>query len=181
MIRISLGMDSRWGYSQNYLLYKVQELQVCSDVIRVDQCTHDLYVYMMRVDQCTHKLYVYMMNIIFSRYLDKFVLVFIDNILVYSKNKEEHEEHLCIVLQVLREHQLYTKFSKCDFCKPQIQYLSHIISKTGIAVDPKKIRAIEYWPTPTCATGIRSFLGLAGYYRKFIENFSRITCPMFTL
>ena len=77
-----------------------------------------------------------MMNIIFSRYLDKFVLVFIDDILVYLKNKEEHEEHLCRVLQVLREHQLYAKFSNCDFYKSQIQYLGDIISKTGIVVDP---------------------------------------------
>ena len=80
-----------------------------------------------------------MMNNIFSKYLDKFVLVFIDDILVYSKNKEEHEEHLHIVLRVLREHQLYAKFSKCDFYKPQIQYLGHIISEAGIAVDPENI------------------------------------------
>ena len=92
-----------------------------------------------------------MMNNIFNRYLDKFVLVFIDDILVYSKNKEEH---LRIVLQVLREHQLYAKFSKCDFYKPQIQYLGHIISKTGIVVDPKKIKAIKDWPTPTSVTDI---------------------------
>ena len=83
------------------------------------------------------------MNRIFSRYLDKFVLVFIDTILVYAKNKEEHEEHIRIVLQVLREHQLYAKFSKYDFYKPKIQYLGHIIFKTGIAVDPKNVRAIK--------------------------------------
>ena len=76
-----------------------------------------------------------MMNIIFGRYMDKFILIFIDDILVYSKNKEEHEEHLRVVLQVLREHHLYAKFSKCDFYKPQIQYLGHIISETVIAVD----------------------------------------------
>ena len=84
-----------------------------------------------------------MMNNIFSKYLDKFVLVFIDNILVYSKNKEEHEEHLCIVLRVLREHQLYAKFSKCDFYKPKIQCLGHIISEPRILVDPKNIQAIK--------------------------------------
>ena len=81
------------------------------------------------------------MNNIFSKYLDEFVLVFIDNILVYSKNKEEHEEHLRIVLQVLREHRFYAKFSKYDFYQPQIQYLGHIISKAGIAVDQENI-----WP-----------------------------------
>ena len=82
---------------------------------------------------------------------------------------------------MLRENHLYAKFSKCDFYKAQIQYLSHIISKTGIDVDPKNIRAIEDWPTPTSVTDIRCFLGLTGYYKKFIENFSRIACPMTAL
>ena len=99
------------------------------------------------------------MNNIFSKYLDKFVLFFIDDILVFSKSKEEHEEDLFIVLQVLQEHQLYAKFCKCDFYKPQIQYLGHSIPKTGIAMDLKKIRAIEYFPTHTSVTEIRSFLG----------------------
>ena len=122
-----------------------------------------------------------MMNIIFSRYMDKFVLVFIDDILVYSKNKEEHEEYLQVVLQVLREHHIYTKFSKCDFYKPHIQYIGHIISKTEITVDSENIKAIKDWPTPTSVIDIRSFLGLARYYGNFIENFSRITCPMMAL
>ena len=100
------------------------------------------------------------MNNIFNKYLDKFVLVFIDDILIYSKSKEEYEEHLCIVIKVLQEHQLYAKFSKCDFHQPQIQYLGHIISETGIDVDPKKIKSIMDWPTPTSVTDIRSFLGL---------------------
>ena len=83
------------------------------------------------------------MNNIFSTYLDKFILVFIDDILVYSKSKEEHGEHLCIVLHVLWEHQIYAKFSKCDFYKPQIQYLGHIISKKEIAMGPEEIKAME--------------------------------------
>ena len=90
--------------------------------------------------------------------MDKFVLVFIDDILVYSKNKKKQEEHLRMVLWVLREHQLYAKFSKCDFYKPHIQYLGHIISEIGIAVDPKNIRAIKDWPTPTSVNGFRSFV-----------------------
>ena len=122
-----------------------------------------------------------MMNNIFSKYLDKFVLVFIDDILVHCKSKHEHKEHLCIVLQVLQKHKLYAKFNKCDFYKPQTQFLGHIISKTGIAVGPENIRSIEYWPTHTSVTEIRSFLGLAGYYRKFIDKFSRITCLMTVL
>ena len=108
-------------------------------------------------------------------------MVFIDNILVYSKSKEGHEEHLWIVLQVLQEHQFYARFRKCDFYKPQIQYLGHIIFKKGIDMDPKKIKAIEDWPTPTSVTDIRSFLGLAGYYQNFIEKFLRISCPMTAL
>ena len=100
--------------------------------------------------------------------------------LIYSKSKEEHEEHLCIVLH-LWEHQLYTKFSKYDFYKPQIHCLSHIISKKGISFDSKNIKSIEDWPTPTSVTNIRSFFGLAGYYRKLIKKFSRIACPMTSL
>ena len=119
-----------------------------------------------------------MMSNIFSKCLDKFVLVFIDDILVHSKIKEEHEEHLRIVLRLLWEHHIYAKFSKCDFYKPHIQYLGHIISEKGIAIDLKNIKSIDNWPTPTNATEIRSFLGLAGYYQKSIGNLLRICCPM---
>ena len=118
------------------------------------------------------------MNNIFSKYLDKFVLVFIDDILCYYKNKEEQEEYLRIVLWVLREHKPCAKFSKCDFYKLQIQYLGHIISEIGIAMDPEKIKSIKDCPIPTSVTDIRSFLGLTRYYRKFIDNFSRIGCSM---
>jgi hypothetical protein len=88
------------------------------------------------------------MNNVLSKFLDKFVLVFIDDILIYSKNREEHEEHLRLVLQVLREHQLYAKFSKCDFFQNQKHYLGHVISEEGVVVDPDKIRSIMEWPTP---------------------------------
>ena len=106
--------------------------------------------------------------------LDKFVLVFLKYILVYSKNEEEHEEHLRLTLQVLKEHQLYAKMSKCDFYKDRIQYLGHIILEEGISVDPDKIKAIMNWPTPRNVTDIRYFMGLAGYYRRFIEGFSKV-------
>jgi len=109
------------------------------------------------------------MNSVFHQYLDKFVLVFIDDILIYSQNIKEHEEHLRIVLQTVWEHQLYGKFSKCDFYKDQIQYLGHIITKEGIVVDPEKIKTIMEWPTPKDVADIRSFMGLAGYYPRFIE------------
>ena len=114
------------------------------------------------------------MNSVFSRYLDKFVLVFLDDILVYCKNEKEHEEHLRLTLQVLREHQLYAKLSKCDFYRDRIQYLGHIILEEGISVDPEKIEGIMNWPTPRNVTNVRPFMGLAGYYRRFIEGFSRV-------
>jgi hypothetical protein len=122
-----------------------------------------------------------LMNNVLSKFLDKFVLVFIDDILIYSKNREEHEEHLRLVLQVLREHQLYAKFNKCDFFEKQIHYLGHVLSKEGVAVDLDKIRSIMEWPTPKDVSDIRSFMGLAGYYRRFIKDFSRIGCPITAL
>ena len=95
-----------------------------------------------------------LMNIVLSKYLDKPVIVFIDDILIYSKTKEEHDEHLYIILQVLREHKLYAKFSKCKFFKDKIQYLGHVIFKEGISVDPGKIRAIMEWPVPKCVLDV---------------------------
>ena len=112
------------------------------------------------------------------KYLDKFVVVFIDDILIYSKIEEEHKEHLKIVLQELREHQLFANFSKCDFLKDKIKYLGHVVTKEGIFVDPEKIRAIEYWLVPKDVTDVRSFMGIIGYYRRFIEGFSRIENPI---
>ena len=111
-------------------------------------------------------------------FLDKFVVVFIDDIMVYSKNKEEHEEHLRLVLEKLREHQLYAKFSKCEFWLKEVGLLGYVISGEGIAVDPTKVQIVTEWLAPTSVSEIRSFLGLAGYYRRFIENFSKIAKPM---
>jgi hypothetical protein len=122
-----------------------------------------------------------LMKNVLSKFLDKFVLVFIDDILIYSKNREEHEEHLRLVLQVLREHQLYAKFSKCDFFQKKIHYLGHVLSKEGVAVDPDKIRSIMEWPTPKDVSDIRSFMGSTGYYRRFIKDFSKIGCPITAL
>eukprot|EP00253_Pinus_taeda_P019524 PITA_19524 len=122
-----------------------------------------------------------MMNNVFHQFLDKFVLIFIDDTLIYSRSQEEHEKHLRMVLQTLREHQLYAKFSKCDFFKEEIQYLGHVITKEGIAVDPEKIKTIMEWPIPKDVADIRSFMGLAGYYRRFVEGFSRIAYPITSL
>ena len=109
-----------------------------------------------------------MMNKVFMEFLDKFVVVFIDDILVYSKNEEEHKEHLRLVLEKLREHQLYAKFSKCEFWLKEVGFLGHVISGEGIVVDPTKVQSVTEWLAPTLVGEIRSFLGLAGYYRWFI-------------
>ena len=115
---------------------------------------------------------------IFNPYLDQFVVVFIDDILVYSKTLEDHEKHLRIILQTLREHQLYAKFSKCEFWLKEVSFLGHIISKDGIKVDPAKVGAVSKWKRPENPTKSRSFIGLAGYYWRFVKDFSKIAGPM---
>ncbi|WVZ60291.1 hypothetical protein U9M48_010336, partial [Paspalum notatum var. saurae] len=122
-----------------------------------------------------------LMNKVFMDGLDKYVIVFIDDILVYSKTIEEHEEHLRKVLETLRSHQLYAKFSKCEFWLEKISYLGHIITAEGVAVDPEKIKAVMEWPQPTNVSEVRSFIGLAGFYRRFIGGFAKIAQPMTAL
>jgi hypothetical protein len=122
--------------------------------------------------------FMYLMNSVFIPELEKFVMVFIDDILVYSKNEEEYEQHLQIILQRLRDHQLYAKFTKCAFWLKEVLFLGHVISAEGITVDPSKIQEVLDWKSPRSVTRIRSFLRLAGYYHRFIPNFSKITKPM---
>ena len=119
-----------------------------------------------------------LMNRVFHEYLDRFVIVFIDDILVYSKSQEEHEEHLRMVLQILRDKKLYAKLKKCEFWLNQVVFLGHVISRDGITVDPSKIEAVVNWAVPTNVSEVRSFLGLAGYYRRFVEGFSSIATPL---
>jgi hypothetical protein len=122
-----------------------------------------------------------LMNNVINKFLDRFVLVFIEDILVYSKNREYHEDHIILVLEVLRELQLYAKIRKCDFFHKQVHYLGHVISEEGVAIDPEKIRSIMEWPTPKDVSDIRSFMGLVGYYIRFIKGFSKIGCPITAL
>ncbi|RVW79757.1 Transposon Ty3-G Gag-Pol polyprotein [Vitis vinifera] len=119
-----------------------------------------------------------LMNRVFKPYLDQFVVVFIDDILVYSRSREEHEGHLSIVLQTLRDKQLYAKLKKCEFWLDRISFLGHVVSNDGISVDPGKVDPVANWRRPSTVTEIRSFLGLAGYYRRFIEGFSKIALPL---
>ena len=119
-----------------------------------------------------------LMHRVFQPYKDRFVVVFVDEILIYSKSEEDHEGHLRVILQTLREHQLYAKFSKCEFCLTKVRFLGHVVSALGVFMDPEKVEIVINWERPKSIFKIRSFLGLARYYRRFIEDFSRLAAPM---
>ena len=119
-----------------------------------------------------------LMNRIFKKYLDKFVIVFIDDIFIYSKSKEEHAEHLKFILEILRQEKLYAKFSKCEFWLREVQFLGHVVSSEGIKVDSAKIEAVVHWERPKTPTEVRSFMGLAGYYRRFVKDFAKLAMPL---
>jgi hypothetical protein len=160
-------IDLRSGYHQ----IKIQ----ASDIPKTAFLTrYGMYEYLVMSFGLTNApaYFMYLMNSVFMPELDKFVVVFIDDILVYSKNEEEHVGHLDVVLQRLREHRLYAKLSKCDFWLKEIKFLGHTISQVGIAVDPDKVQEVMNWKPPTTIRQVRSFLGLAGYYRRFIPDFS---------
>jgi hypothetical protein len=166
-------IDLRSGYHQ----LKIR----ASDIPKIAFITwYSLYEYMVMSFGLTNApaYFMYRMNKVFMDYLDKFMVVFIDNILIFSKNEEEHDEHLHLVLQKLRENQLYAKLNKCEFWLKEVSFLRHIISEGGISVDPSKVKDILSWKTPQNVSDIRSFLGLVGYYRRFIEGFSKISKPM---
>jgi hypothetical protein len=114
--------------------------------------------------------FMYLMNQVFMKYLDKFVVVFIDDILVYSRSEVEHEGHRLLALQKLREHRLYAKLSKCQFWIKEVAFLGHVISKGGISVDPSKVQDVLSWNAPTSVGDILSFLGLAGYYQRIFKD-----------
>jgi len=122
----------------------------------------------------TSVIFMDLMNCVFSPYLDRFVVVFLDGILVYSKNEEEHTEHLRVVIQTLRQEQLHAKLSKYELWLESITFLCHVVSKEGISMDPSKFQSMKDWSVPKSITEIKSFIGLAGYYQKFMQDFSKI-------
>jgi ribonuclease HI len=166
-------IDLRSGYHQ----LKIQKSDIRKTAFRT---RYGLYEYTVMSFGLTNAptYFMYLMNKVFVEYLDKFVGVFIDDILIFSKTKEEHEDHLRLVLEKLRSHQLYAKFSKCDFWLTEVAFLGHIISAGGISVDPGKVRDVLNWIPPSTASEIRSFLELAAYYRWFIKDFPKIAKPM---
>ncbi|XP_052732508.1 uncharacterized protein LOC108341297 [Vigna angularis] len=166
-------IDLRSGYHQ----IRVKEGDIHKTAFR-SRYGHYEYVVMPFGVTNAPAIFMDYMNRIFRPYLDKFVVVFIDDILIYSKNFDEHDDHLRIVLSVLREKELYAKRSKCEFWMKEIQFLGHVVSAGGISVDPAKVKAVLDWESPRSVTEVRSFVGLAAYYRRFIEGFSKIVAPL---
>nr|GEX64940.1 putative reverse transcriptase domain-containing protein [Tanacetum cinerariifolium] len=166
-------IDLRSGYHQ----LRVWEEDVSKMAFRTQYGHYEFQVMQFGL---TNALAVFMdlMNRVYKPYLDKFVIVFIDDILIYLKNNKEHEEHLRTILKLLKKEELYAKFSKCEFWIPKVQFLGHVINNEGIHVDLAKIESIKDWVSPKSPTEIRQFLGLAGYYRRFIVGFSKIAKPM---
>jgi hypothetical protein len=171
--KVFLKVDLRSGYHQTLIHPE--------DIHKTAFSTsYGLYEYLVMLFGLINApaYFIYLMNSVFMSKLEKFVMVFIDDILVYSKNEEEHEQHLHTILQWLRNHQLYVKFSKCAFWLKEVPFLGHVILAESIAVDPSKVQEVLDWKPPRSVTQIRSFLRLVGYYHRFIPNFSKIAKPM---
>ena len=171
--RVYSKIDLRSGYHQ----LRVQESDVPKTAFRT---RYEHYEFLLMPFGLTNAPAAFMdlMNPVFQPYLDRFVIIFIDDILVYSGSSEEHSEHLRIVLQTLRERQLYTNLIKCQFWLDKVAFLGHVISAERVSVDPQKIEVVVNWKPPKNVSEVRSFLGLAGYYRKFVEGFSKLAAPL---
>jgi hypothetical protein len=169
-------IDLRLGYHQ----LKIWELDIPKTTFRT---RYGLYEYTVMSFGLTNSpaYFMYLMNKMFMEYLNKFVVVFINDILIFSKTEEEHEKHLRMVLEKLRSNQLYAKFSKCEFWLTEVAFLRHVISTGGVSVDPSKVKDVLNWMPHTNALEIQSFLGLAGYYHRFIKDSSKIAKPMTSL
>ncbi|GJU12266.1 putative reverse transcriptase domain-containing protein [Tanacetum coccineum] len=166
-------IDLRSGYHQ----LRVREEDIPKTAFRTRYGHYEFQVMPFGLTNAP-AVFMDLMNRVCKPYLDKFVIVFIDDILIYSRNEKEHEEHLKIILELLKKEELYAKFSKCEFWINTVKFLGHVIDSSGIHVDPAKIEAVKNWASPTTPSEIRQFLGLAGYYRRFIEGFSKIAKPM---
>ncbi|GJW19865.1 reverse transcriptase domain-containing protein [Tanacetum coccineum] len=166
-------IDLRSGYHQ----LRVREEDIPKTAFRTRYGHYEFQVMPFGLTNAP-AVFMDLMNRVCKPYLDKFVIVFIDDILIYSRNEEEHASHLRIILELLRKEKLYAKFSKCDFWIHIVQFLGHLIDNQGLHVDPAKIEAVKNWTSPATPTEVRQFLGLAGYYRRFIEGFSKIAKPL---
>jgi len=166
-------IDLRLGYHQ----LKIKQGDVLKTAFQTRYVHYEFLVLAFGLTNAP-AYFIDLMNRVFHTVLDKFVVVFVDDILVYSKSKEDHMEHLRIILKTLAEHKLYAKLKKCEFWIEKVHFLGHVISAEGISMDPAKVATVVNWPKPTNITEIQSFLGMAGYYRRFVQDFPKIATPL---
>src|SRR4051812_44576263 len=166
-------IDLRTGYHQ----LRVRESDIPKTTFRTRYGQFEFRVMPFGLSNAP-AVFMDLMHRICQPYLGQFVVVFVDDILIYFRSEREHEEHLRIVLQLLRDHRVYAKFSKCEFWLTEVKFLEHVVSGDGIAVNPSKIEAVMDWERPKSVFDIRSFLGLVGYYRRFVLDFSKLAAPL---
>ena len=171
------GVFSKIDLRSGYYQLRVKDVDVPKTAFRTRYGHYEFLVMPFGLTN-TPEAFMDLMNRVFRPYVDQFVVVFIDDIVVYSKNAQEHEQHMRIVLDTLRENRLYAKLGKCDFWLKEVSFLGHIVSAEGIRVDPTKIETVVNWKPPRNITEVRSFFGLAGYYRRFVRSFSVIASPL---
>ena len=165
-MRVYSKINLRTGYHQ----LRVRETDIPKTTFRT-RYGHFEFIDALWIDECAKNIHR-LMHRIFQPYLDQFVIVFVDDILIYSQSEWEHEYHLRIVLQLLRDHQRYAKLCKCEFWLTEERFLGHVVSASGVSVDPEKVKAVMSWERSKSVFEIHSFLRLAGYYKRFIEDFS---------
>ena len=166
-------IDLRSGYHQ----LRVRENDIPKTAFRTRYGHYEFLVMPFGLTNAP-EVFMDLMNRVFKPYLDQFVFVFIDNIVIFSRSSEDHDKHLQIILKILKEKELYAKLSKCEFWLDEVDFLGHVVSTEGVKVDPSKIQAVVEWRPPNSPTKVRSFLGLAGYYRRFVKGFSIIASPL---
>ena len=171
--RVYSKIDLRTGYHQ----LRVRDIDIPKTAFRT-RYGHFKFTVMPFGLTNAPAAFMDLMHRIFQPYLDQFVVVFVDDILIYSQLEWKHEYHLRIVLQLLRDHQMYGKFRKCQFWLTEVRFLEQVVSASGVSMDLEKVEAVMSWERPKSVFEIRSFFGLARYYRRFIEDFSRIAAPM---
>lgn len=169
-------IDLKSGYHQ----LRIQDADIHKTMFHTRYGQYEFRVVLFGVTN-TPSVFMSLMNGVFRTYLDHFIIIFLDDILIYSRTMEEHEGHLRQVMQCLRENQLYANLAKCDFFQSEVNYLGHVVLGEGISVDPSKIQVIVDWPAPTNISEVRSFMGLARYYRRFVQSFSQIEPPITSL
>ena len=174
--RVYSKIDLRTGYHQ----LRVRETDIPKTAFRTRYGHFEFTVMPFGLTNAP-TTFMDLMHRVFQPYIDQFFVVFVDDILIYSQSEWEHEYHLRIVLHLLRDHQLYAKFSKCEFWLTKVRFLGHVVSASSVSMDPEKVEVVMSWERPKSVFEIRSFLGLAGYYRRFIEDFSRLAAPMMRL